>query len=366
MDDSVNAISGFCAGIEPLCSELRQMSTALEEPDSWPGVQFERLAEAGVLGWVIPRLYGGSGIGPAELLGGYERLATACLTTTFVLTQRNGACQRIAGCDNDKLKNDLLPRLCTGEVFATVGISHLTTSRQHLRTPAVRITRSGSRLALQGTIPWVTGAAFADYVVSGGTCEDGRQVLVVLQTDSPGVNIGQPPRLMALNASQTGSIELNGVEVDERFLIAGPVEAVMRRGKGGGAGSLTTSALALGTAAGALSLLGEEAEKRDELREICDSIESERTAIADVMYQLSRGETTDESPAETAETVRRRANSLVLRATQAYLAASKGAGFVSGHPAERLAREAMFFLVWSCPQPVLTAALREFACLVES
>jgi hypothetical protein len=54
----------------------------------------------------------------------------------------------------------------------------------------------------------------------------------------------------------------------------------------------------------------------------------------------------------------------VLRATQAYLAASKGAGFVAGHPAERLVREAMFFLVWSCPQPVLAANLREFACLV--
>ena len=63
--------------------------------------------------------------------------------------------------------------------------------------------------------------------------------------------------------------------------------------------------------------------------------------------------------------IRRRANSLVLRATQAQLAASKGAGFVAGHPAEREVREALFFLVWSCPQPVLSAALREFACLTE-
>jgi hypothetical protein len=54
----------------------------------------------------------------------------------------------------------------------------------------------------------------------------------------------------------------------------------------------------------------------------------------------------------------------VLRAAQSYLAASKGAGFVSGHPAERAVREAMFFLVWSCPQPVVSAALREFACVI--
>jgi hypothetical protein len=61
--------------------------------------------------------------------------------------------------------------------------------------------------------------------------------------------------------------------------------------------------------------------------------------------------------------VRESANSLVLRITQAWLAASKGAGFVSGHPAELAVREAMFFLVWSCPRPVVEANLRELSCM---
>ena len=45
-----------------------------------------------------------------------------------------------------------------------------------------------------------------------------------------------------------------------------------------------------------------------------------------------------------------RANSLVLRASQAALAAAEGTGYVVGHPAGRWCREALFFLVWSCPQ----------------
>jgi hypothetical protein len=53
----------------------------------------------------------------------------------------------------------------------------------------------------------------------------------------------------------------------------------------------------------------------------------------------------------------------VLRATQAALVAAKGAGYVAGHPAGRWCREAMFFLVWSCPQPVLAANLCELAGL---
>ena len=57
------------------------------------------------------------------------------------------------------------------------------------------------------------------------------------------------------------------------------------------------------------------------------------------------------------------ADSLVLRATQAALGAAKGAGFVSGHSAGRWCREALFFLVWSCPQSVLSANLCELAGL---
>ena len=59
--------------------------------------------------------------------------------------------------------------------------------------------------------------------------------------------------------------------------------------------------------------------------------------------------------------LRARANSLVLRATQAALAATKGAGYVVGHPAGRWCREALFFLVWSCPQPVVQVGLCELA-----
>ena len=62
------------------------------------------------------------------------------------------------------------------------------------------------------------------------------------------------------------------------------------------------------------------------------------------------------------ESIRQRANSLVIRAAQASLGAAKGAGFVHGHPAERAVREAMFFLVWSCPQPVVESTLKALMC----
>lgn len=249
-------------------------------------------------------------------------------------------------------------------MFTTVGISHLTTSRQHLGRPAVTAEETPAGWILDGQVPWVTGAKAADYMVTGGTASDGKQLLVALPTSSEGVFIQDPPELLALNASQTGSVELKRVFVPQELVIAGPVHEIMKKGTGGGAGSLTTSSLAIGHAGAALKRLAIEAEKRPDLWAIHTPLAQEFHALKSDLVKALRGEAGDNLPL-TAESIRIRANSLVLRMTQAYLAATKGAGFLASHPASRLVREAMFFLVWSCPQPVLTAQLQEFACILE-
>jgi hypothetical protein len=154
------------------------------------------------------------------------------------------------------------------------------------------------------------------------------------------------------------------VRIERGLLLAGPVEGVMTRGRASATGGYATSALAAGFTAAVLKKLRLEAERRSDLLPICTTFEDERAALSrDMCCAVGDGGTNSEGL--DTETIRRRANSLALRSSQAFLAASKGAGFVAGHPAERAVREAMFFLVWSCPQPVLFAALHEFACLLE-
>lgn len=346
---------------QSLLAELRGQSSELNGVDAWPAGQLSRMSDAGVLGWLIPEEFGGSDISNSELTAGYEQLATACLASTFVLTQRNAAIQRIVRSDNEELKRDLLPELATDSLFATVGISHLTTSRQHLTQPAVSVDCVDAGFILNGQVPWVSGADRADIIVCGGTLDDNRQVLVALEANTEGVHIEPAVPLMALNSSRTASVRLENVFVSLEFLLHGPVENVIKQ-TGGGAGSYTTSALAVGHAANAIGILSREAERRSELNEILQPFVDEHAAIsADLSRAATEGSDTA-TPGLSAETMRQRSNSLALRASQACLAASKGAGFVASHPASRLVAEAMFFLVWSCPQPVVLANLRELAC----
>jgi alkylation response protein AidB-like acyl-CoA dehydrogenase len=333
---------------------------SLDSTSAWPESQLAACARYGVYAWFVPESWGGLGWSEADLLRAYIKLASACLTTTFVLTQRVAAGARILACENDSLKSDLVPQLLSNERFFTVGISHLTTSRRHL-APVLVATELEGGWVLDGYCPWVTGSTKADTIVVGATMADGRQLLVALDTKSSGVKLLLPEELVGLSASQTGKVECRRTFVPHERLLAGPVENVMKQGLNARTGGLQTSALALGTADRALRILECEAAKRDDLCTPAEALRGEWNELCGLLLRLAGGK--ELSADLTAEVVRQRANSFVLRAAHAALAATKGAGYVAGHPAGRLCREAMFFLVWSCPQPVTAAHLCELAGL---
>lgn len=346
---------------DELASRLIALAPTLDRPNSWPAEQLRLCGEAGVFEWFAPVELGGQGWSESDLLRGYMKLAAACLTTTFVITQRSGAMQRIAAGASAAARQEVLPSLIAGRSFSTVGISHLTTSRQHLSRPVLAATEQADGFVLDGYSPWVTGAEFAQHVVVGATLDDGRQVLVCLPTDAPGIAAGPATELVGLSASRTGPLRCDHVFVARRWLLAGPVTEVMKQGLGARTGGSQTSALAIGLASAAIDFLKGQSIRRGDLADPADSLIAERNALIDAMLQLAM----DTSVRLTSNELRVRANSLALRATQAALAAAKGAGYVVGHPAGRWCREALFFLVWSCPTPVLQANLCELACIQE-
>ena len=65
-------------------------------------------ATAGVFEWFIPSELGGQQWHEADLLRGYLKLAAACLTTTFVITQ-HGAMQRIAAGESSAAATNCCP-----------------------------------------------------------------------------------------------------------------------------------------------------------------------------------------------------------------------------------------------------------------
>ena len=86
--------------LEQLCDELVRLAPKLEQPGAWPAELLRLCGEAGVFEWFVLRELGGQGWSEAAVVRGYLKLSAACLTTTFVITQRSGAMSRIAASEN--------------------------------------------------------------------------------------------------------------------------------------------------------------------------------------------------------------------------------------------------------------------------
>ena len=306
---------------EQLLETLRA-DPAADSIEAWPETQLAAMASAGVMKWEQPAEFGGLDLRSPDMLEGLRLLSSCCLVSTFVLTQRSAAVRRISTSANEEARQRLLPDLLQGKIFATVGISHLTTSGQHLKKPLVSVEASDGGFVLNGLVPWATSAARADHLITGGTLDDGRQILAAIPTSRRGLHVQPPMRLMALNSSQTGAVKLNHVTVDASEVLHGPIEGVMQQGTGGGAGSLGTSALAIGATEGTLRHFAAEAEKRSDLDEYLQPLLAEHDQLMTDLRLAALGEHADGPRA--AEQIRRAANSLVLRSAQAWLAATKG------------------------------------------
>ena len=346
--------------LDDLCNELRRGADAPEAETQWPADALRLCGKYAVFRWFLPREWGGFDWSDQDLIRGYLRLSAASLTVAFIITQRSSACRWLVAGDSLTAKERWLSGLATGEQFATVGISHLTTSRRHLARPVLAVEETPDGFLLDGFSPWVTGGRHADVIVTGGILPSGQQVLLAVPTRLPGVTVSAPVQLLALTGSQTGEVRFHRAGIDKTTLLAGPAENVMAGRLGTGTGGLATSALAVGLSDAAIEYLEREASQRDNLQAPAAGLRSEHRALEADLLALAAG-----NPVCSNEDARARANSLVLRSTQATLTAAKGSGYVQGHPAGRWCREALFFLVWSCPQPVANATLCELAGLAD-
>jgi alkylation response protein AidB-like acyl-CoA dehydrogenase len=337
---------------------LAELDGPVDESGGWPEGLWQVLVNTGASRWTASAAQSPD-FDRAAILSRYGRVAEGSLTAAFILTQHDSAVRHLAGAvgRGSETARNWLDAIVAGRAFTTVGISQLTTSRRHGQAAVTARETGGNGLILDGIVPWVTAAPRADVFVTGGVLADGRQVLIALPADRPGVTVEAPFAIAALQASCTCEIRLKNVEVAGPEILAGPSENVLAAPGSAGTGGLETSALALGQARAAIRAMAEEASRRDDLNDSIASLSALWEALAADLFASASGD--EHAPAPGA--IRGRANALVLRATQAYLAARKGTGFLREEPAQRWARQALFFLVWSCPTPVAQAAIRDLA-----
>ena len=314
------------------------------------------LKRCGALTWAVPRAFGGTGMDAVLLHQRYEELARRCLTTALIFTQRDSAVGFLVSAANAPISAQLLRSMARGTVFATIGIAQLTTSGRHL-PPAVVARRTSGGFRVSGRIPWVTGAAQAQRIIVGAVTSDGRQILLALRARQPRVVVETRRDMVALNASCTGAVQLRHVLVPDADVLIPPCNNALALRSGHRSFGLSTCVLPLGVAAGALSMAEDLAKARfHTCRGAITDLRREYTHLAARVYRVGASSRLLQKPGIGAQ-LRAQSNHLAACSALAALELAKGRGFMCESPAQRRARESLFFFVWSSPTVVIEQTL---------
>lgn len=341
----------------PLQDALPRLAERRAEADAtgrWLADELSLLREAGAFGWIVPSQFGGAALPYADLLDHYRQVASASLAVALVLTQRDGACDLVARGQAEALKADRLPQYVSGRRFASIGIAQLTTSKGASQAK-LRASESPGGITLDGYMPWVTGAAWCDDIITAAVLDDGRQVVACVERDDPGLRIEAPMKLLALDASHTSRVICDRTFIPAERLIRPPQPTALT-GRAPVKG-LTVSAAGMGLADAIAELI--EQRSASSPAEVAAAVRPLLQHYRDVAGEFATAAASVADPDREfdAEAVRVRVNALVTRLAVALVNLSKGSGYLRGQPAEQFLREAMFFHVWSAPPGVQAGTL---------
>jgi len=338
---------------------IRQRAQELDRTGRWPEQDLHDLATLGALAWAVPGEFGGQGLDALEISLRYEQIAARSITTALVLSQRDSAVGLLEAANDTALRRRLLADAGAGCGWLTIGIAQLTTSRQG-GPPALIATPADGGYRLRGLIPWSTGARQSDFIIAGAAVDGtSDQLLFALPRDLPGVVIENPLELVALSASQTTMIRCEDALLPADHLLLGPMPRVLSGARQ--SVRLPQAFLATGLCRGALDLIAEHDSAR--ARGLVASFESELDSARAQVIAVCQGspQSPEQSASEQIPRVRAMCNELALRITHAAVSIFKGSALLAEHPAQRLAREALFLLVWSCPDSVIDCTVNRLA-----
>ena len=341
--------ASFRAAVRELAQgAVQPLAAEVDRDRRFPREAIHAAREAGLMGLLVPREYGGTGMDALAFAICIEELAQACASTAVIVDVHTSVgTEPILLFGDEGQKRRWLPPLASGEILGAFALSEPSSGSDaaSLKTTARRNGDGG--YVLNGNKVFITNIGEAGlYVVFARTGADERATGVsafLVPADSPGLRVGQVFHKMGLHGSPTGELVLEDVSVPAANRLAAEGQGFTVAMRALDSGRIGISGQALGIAQAAFdetnALLRERGhEQGDEftLADIAARVESARLLAYHAAWRCSRGKRFTREASMAKLHCTDTAMHVAIEALQ--IAGDEGA--ISGSPFERHVRDA--------------------------
>lgn len=239
-----------------------------DEAQHFPRDTFSRMGELGLLGMLVPEVYGGAGLGYFEYVAAIEELASVCGAVGLSMAAHNSLCtNHILTFGTEEQKQRWLPRLASGEQIGAWGLTEAGTGSDAMRMRCTAV-REGDEWVLNGTKNWITHGITAEVAVvlvrTGELLDSHGITALVVERGTPGFRGGKKEDKLGMRASETAELVFEDCRVPASNVLGEVGEGFIQAMKILDGGRISIAALSLGIARGAFDAARNYAKQREQ------------------------------------------------------------------------------------------------------
>ena len=239
-----------------------------DEHQTFPVEVFKRLGELGLMGMLVPEIYGGAGLAYKEYVTAIVELAKVDGSIGLSMAAHNSLCtNHILLFADEEQKQRYLPKLATAEWIGAWGLTEPNTGSDasNMKTTAVQ---DGDYWIINGAKNFITHGKSGDVAVviarTGEPRTSNNATAFIIEKGTAGFSAGKKENKLGMRASETAELIFDNVKIHKSQQLGKVGEGFHQAMKILDGGRISIAALSLGIAIGAYEAALQYSQEREQ------------------------------------------------------------------------------------------------------
>ena len=197
-------------------------ATQWDRSEGVPRDVIQLCSEAGFLGGIIPKEFGGGGWDAVTFGLLNEAIGAASSSLCGLFTVQTMAAMPLVKWGSETQQKQWLQPMAKGEIIASFAITEPNVGSD-IQAIETTFTPKGDTYLLNGTKKWITYSGIADiFLVFGKTKDEGKAMAAVVRSGAPGVKVTRLKDMLGFRGVYLSQIDFDNYEVSQEDVVGKP------------------------------------------------------------------------------------------------------------------------------------------------